>query len=132
MTSMGEGDPVGLPAQPDDARRIVVTADDGRRVVLRTDDSVHSVTSAQTGLSEEQRARTRRYLISMAIRTACVVLVLVIDHPIRWLFAVGAIFLPYVAVVLANAGQRRIGSTITQVDRKAITGVPVQGRGPEH
>ena len=48
-----------------------MAAEDGRRILVRTDDSVHSVTSVQTGLSEEQKARTRRYLISMAIRTVC-------------------------------------------------------------
>ena len=49
-----------------------------------------------------------RYLISMGIRTVCVVLAVVVDGPLRWVFVVGAIVLPYVAVVMANArGERR-------------------------
>jgi hypothetical protein len=52
--------------------------------------------------------RAGRYLVSMGIRTLCVILVILVPGPLRWVFAVGAIVLPYVAVVAANAtGQRR-------------------------
>ena len=52
--------------------------------------------------------RAGRYLVSMGIRTLCVILVIVVPGPLRWVFAVGAIVLPYVAVVAANAaGERR-------------------------
>lgn len=41
----------------------------------------------------------------MGIRTACVVLCVVsIGHWFAWVFAAGAIFLPYIAVVAANGG----------------------------
>jgi hypothetical protein len=69
---------------------------------------VHSITAASQSHTDDLDARIRRYLISMAIRTACVILVLVIDNPVRWVFAVLAVILPYVAVVMANAaGDRR-------------------------
>ena len=49
--------------------------------------------------------RVRRYLISMGIRTACVIAaVLSIGHWWTWVFAAGAVFLPYIAVVAANGG----------------------------
>ena len=52
--------------------------------------------------------RAGRYLLSMGIRTLCVILVIVVPGPLRWVFAVGAIALPYIAVVIANsAGERR-------------------------
>jgi hypothetical protein len=52
--------------------------------------------------------RANRYLLSMGIRTLCVILVIVVPGPLRWVFAVGAIVLPYIAVVAANAkGERR-------------------------
>jgi hypothetical protein len=52
--------------------------------------------------------RAVRYLISMGIRTLCVILVILVPGPLRWVFAVGAIVLPYIAVVAANAsGERR-------------------------
>lgn len=43
----------------------------------------------------------------MGIRTACFVLAIVTDGPLRWVLVAGAVFLPYVAVVLANATDRR-------------------------
>ena len=49
----------------------------------------------------------KRYLISMAIRTACVILAVVVSGPLRWIFIVGAVILPYIAVVMANAGGER-------------------------
>ena len=75
---------------------------------------VHSITAAAQAHSADLDARIRRYLISMAIRTVCFILVLVIDSPIRWAFAVLAVILPYVAVVMANAaGGRRRAATAT-------------------
>jgi hypothetical protein len=69
---------------------------------------VVSITGAPRPHSDDLDKRVSRYLTSMAIRTVCVVLVVVVDSPLRWVFAVGAVVLPYVAVVLANArGDRR-------------------------
>ena len=64
---------------------------------------VVSITGAPRSHSDDLDRRINRYLLSMLIRTICVVLVVVIDSPVRWVFAVGAVGLPYVAVVLANA-----------------------------
>ena len=70
---------------------------------------VHLVTQAQRPLSEDIRYRQRRYLIMMSIRALCFVIALVmfVNHA-GWLTAipaVGAIFLPYFAVVMANGGR---------------------------
>ena len=67
---------------------------------------VHRISSAPRRHSDDLSQRMSRYLISMAVRTACVVLVVVVHGPLRWVFAVGAIGLPYVAVVMANTGRR--------------------------
>ena len=52
---------------------------------------------------QEQGARMRRYAITMGIRLVCVIACLFVQG--WWLLipALGAIFLPYVAVVFANA-----------------------------
>jgi Flp pilus assembly protein TadB len=68
---------------------------------------VPSITHAKRAHSDELDQRISRYLMSMAIRTVCIVLVVVVHHPVRWAFAVGAVVLPYVAVVIANAGYTR-------------------------
>jgi len=72
------------------------------------DDPVN-ITSARPSRSSDISRRQTRYLMSMAIRTACFVLAVVTTGPLRWSFVVGAVFLPYVAVVLANATDRRGG-----------------------
>lgn len=64
-----------------------------------------TITSARRALQDDVDQRTHRYLVSMGIRTACLVLAVVIEGPLRWVFLAGAIVLPYVAVVLANAGR---------------------------
>ena len=71
----------------------------------RHGDTVH-ITSARTSHSEDLRARQNRYLFSMAVRTVCVVLAVVTAGYLRWAFIAGAVFLPYIAVVMANAGAK--------------------------
>ena len=71
---------------------------------------VHSITGAVESLSSEQTGRTRRYLISMTIRTACVILAIIVPGWPRWVFLAGAVLLPYLAVVAANAGRNRRSS----------------------
>jgi hypothetical protein len=70
---------------------------------------VHLVTQARRPLSEDISYRQRRYLVTMAIRAICfVAAVLMFINHAGWLVAipaVGAIFLPYIAVVMANAGR---------------------------
>jgi hypothetical protein len=81
---------------------------------------VFTITGAQRALSDEQTGRTRRYLISMGIRTACVIAAIFVPGWPRWLFIVGAVALPYLAVVVANAGREN--------DEPGQTGVPAQER----
>jgi hypothetical protein len=68
---------------------------------------VHRITDAGVPLSVEQEGRIRRYLWSMAIRTLCVIGAVVAPSPWRWVLVVGAVGLPYIAVVMANAGRER-------------------------
>jgi hypothetical protein len=67
------------------------------------------VTQARPGLSADIRYRERRYLIMMGIRTLCfVAAVLMFINHLGWLTAipaVGALVIPYFAVVFANGGR---------------------------
>ncbi|MBG0816842.1 DUF3099 domain-containing protein [Planomonospora sp. ID82291] len=67
--------------------------------------AVHQVTDARPSLSEDIGRRERNYLIKMGIRLACLVLAFTVPAPmaVKILLFAGAIFLPYVAVVGANA-----------------------------
>lgn len=74
---------------------------------------VFRITGARAGLTEDVRARQRRYIISMSIRTVSVILTVVlwnVERPLAWAMLVLGAVLPYVAVVLANGG-RENGTT---------------------
>ena len=66
---------------------------------------VFTITGVRPALSEDQGARTRKYLISMFLRTACFVGAVIAEGWLRWVLIAGAVFLPYIAVVIANAGR---------------------------
>lgn len=79
---------------------------------------VQTITSARVSHSEDVARRMKGYAISMGIRTLCVLgLVLVFPHWSAWLFVPGAVVLPYVAVLLANAGRERSPSAPAVVVR---------------
>jgi len=75
-----------------------------------------------------------RYLMSMGIRTVCFVLAIVTTGPLRWSLVVAAVFLPYVAVVLANATDQRGASgpaAFTDEDRPLLESGPDTANGDE-
>ena len=55
-----------------------------------------------------------KYLIAMTIRVICIVSAIFVEGWLMWLCFAGAIFLPYFAVVIANAQVSRAG-TLDQV-----------------
>lgn len=72
---------------------------------------VHTITDAPLPHSAEQHSRMVRYTVAMSIRTVCFVLAVVVGAVWQswWAlaFVAGAVVLPYIAVVNANAGGER-------------------------
>ena len=66
---------------------------------------MQSVTGVRRSLTDDLDSRMHKYLISMTIRTICFVLAVVFQGWLRWVFASAAMVLPYVAVLIANAGR---------------------------
>jgi predicted tellurium resistance membrane protein TerC len=62
-----------------------------------------SVTSLELSPDEERKQRMIKYSIAMTIRTICIILGVITPGIWMWIFFALAIFLPYFAVVLANA-----------------------------
>ncbi len=67
------------------------------------------MTQARRPMSEDIRYRQNRYLLMMGIRLVCFIaaLLMFVNH-LGWLAAipaVGAIIIPYIAVVFANGGR---------------------------
>jgi len=75
------------------------------------DREVHRITTVQAPLADDVARRTRRYLAQMGIRLVCFVGAVLtwglVPVWLSWVLLVGAIVLPYVAVILANAGRER-------------------------
>ena len=91
----------------------------------------HLVTEAQRSKSADIRYRERRYLIMMAIRVVCfLIAVIVFAKGGGWLTAipaVGAIVIPYFAVVFANGGRE---PSSTKGFRAYEPNLPVPHRPP--
>jgi hypothetical protein len=71
-----------------------------------------AITELPLSPKQEQDARMRRYVIIMGVRVVCLVACLFVQG--WWLLvpALGAVFLPFVAVVLANAVSQRGGGPV--------------------
>ena len=72
---------------------------------------VHTITSAPEPLADDIDRRARRYLLQMGLRTFCFLAAVFTWGRIpTWIsvaLLIGAVVLPYIAVVLANAGRER-------------------------
>lgn len=66
------------------------------------------ITTAAASREADIAGRQRRYVISMAIRVLCFIAAVAVGPGwLRWVLVAGAVLLPYVAVVLANATDTR-------------------------
>lgn len=68
---------------------------------------ISNITTLPDNPAHERLVRMRRYTLMMVIRFACFLLMFVTDGFWVFIFAAGAIFLPYFAVVVANAVDNR-------------------------
>lgn len=103
-------------------------------MVRREPDPVR-ITTATRSHSDDISGRQRRYVISMTIRTVCFLLAVVsMGHWFMWVFLAASFFLPYVAVVMANAGSSADpgGPDLVSPDltRPSLEGPPAERPGP--
>jgi hypothetical protein len=71
-------------------------------------------------------ARSTRYLITMGVRIACFILMVAVQPYgwYTWVFAAGAVVLPYVAVVAANVGQDSRSTRRSESPERALPASP--------
>lgn len=83
--------------------------------------------------AEELARRTRRYLIQMGIRIVCFLGAVStwgrIPVWLSWLLLVGAVVLPYIAVILANAGSERRDGEPPLMPPRALDAGPTRDDG---
>lgn len=65
---------------------------------------VQTITNAAEAHSQEMHGRLVKYATAMGIRMVCIVLIFVFDGWFKLIPVIGAVLLPWVAVVIANAG----------------------------
>lgn len=70
------------------------------------DSGVHSITDAAAAHSEDMHQRMVKYAVAMGIRLVCLILIFVVDGWFKLLMAAGAVFLPWIAVVIANGSDK--------------------------
>lgn len=68
-----------------------------------------SVTSIDISPDDERRSRMIRYLVAMSIRVVCIIAGVFVEGWLMWVCFAGAIFLPYFAVIIANAAGNASG-----------------------
>jgi hypothetical protein len=67
---------------------------------------VHSITDAAAAHSDEMHQRMVKYAIAMGIRMVCLILIFVVDGWFKLVPIAGAVFLPWIAVVIANGSDK--------------------------
>nr|WP_179389078.1 DUF3099 domain-containing protein [Psychromicrobium silvestre] len=67
-------------------------------------DDVQNITTARTSHSDEMRGRMIKYAIAMGIRLLCFGLLFVVDGWWKLVPIIGAVFIPWFAVIIANGG----------------------------
>jgi hypothetical protein len=86
---------------------------------------VPSITDAPESLADDQTRRLTRYLVQMGIRVVCILAaVFFAESWLFWVFVVGAVVLPYSAVIFANAGRDRVSYDTSPVTASGPAELP--------
>ncbi|MBW1640982.1 DUF3099 domain-containing protein [Microbacterium resistens] len=98
---------------------------------MRKSRTAPSLTSLPRAPRDEAKGRARQYIVTMSIRVACLLLMVVVTPYgwYTWLFALAAIVLPYIAVVFANAGDDST-ETVIESPQLGITAAPTEPAPP--
>ncbi|WP_159825632.1 DUF3099 domain-containing protein [Arthrobacter sp. 9AX] len=99
------------------------------------DAEVHSITEAAGAHSEDMRQRMIKYALAMGIRMVCLILIFVVDGWFKIIAVAGAVFLPWIAVVIANGNDKAEGHSDFLLDSAPlaeIEGPPAPSPDDEH
>ncbi|WP_338899027.1 DUF3099 domain-containing protein [Streptomyces sp. TG1A-60] len=95
---------------------------------------VFRITGARQGLADDVRGRQRRYVISMSVRTLSVIAAAVLWNVERHVAVVALVLgavLPYIAVVIANAGRENAPSLPSTFVTTPVRPMIAPTSGPE-
>ncbi|MBD7952236.1 DUF3099 domain-containing protein [Oerskovia sp. Sa4CUA1] len=83
-----------------------------------------SISNAPESLAEDQARRTKRYLIQMGIRLVCFLAAVIVHGWFSFVLIGAAIVLPYVAVLLVNAGRDQKSYDVSPMERLQVEAAP--------
>jgi hypothetical protein len=91
-----------------------------------------SATSLPRAPRDDEGSRVTKYLITMGIRIVCfAAMALVTPYGwYTWVFAAGAVFLPWIAVVIANVGEDTRGPDVISPERMLEAPAPRAASAP--
>ena len=92
----------------------------GEPDAVSSDPEVHSITDAAAAHSEDMRERMIKYAVAMGIRMVCIVLIFVVDGWFKIIAIAGAVFLPWIAVVIANGNDKAEDHSDSLLDYVAV------------
>lgn len=95
------------------------------------DSGVHSITDAAGAHSEDMRQRMIKYAVAMGIRMVCLILIFVVDGWFKILMVAGAVFLPWIAVVIANGSDKAEVHSESLLDSAPLAELESQSWPPE-
>lgn len=86
---------------------------------LQQTESVQSVTGLGENAEDERKKRMIKYTVAMTVRVICLVLGMFVQGWLMWLCFAAAIFLPYIAVIIANDVRHEAGEGLAAVTPKS-------------
>lgn len=87
-------------------------------------ESSYTVTTVGDAPAVERAQRVRKYAVMMSVRMACIVVMPFVDGLWVLACALGAVFLPYVAVVAANVKARSSSESELEGVQQQLEGSP--------
>ena len=84
-------------------------------------DKPQSITTLGDSPELERKSRMVKYTVAMTIRVICIIAAIFVEGWLMWLAFAGAIFLPYFAVIIANAQ----GSKSGQLSEVTVIAKPI-------
>ena len=101
-------------------------------IIVKRASKAQSATSLGISPQDDAHVRVRNYLVTMGIRMLCFLLVIFV-RPYGWytfVFAAGAIFLPYIAVVMANVASSKVVGQAVHPEQDAVEAPPADAEQP--
>lgn len=99
------------------------------------DSEVHAITDAAGAHSEDMHQRMVKYALAMGIRMVCLILIFVVDGWLKIVMVAGAVFLPWIAVVIANGNDKAEGHSDLLLDSAPLAEIespPAPSPDDEH